>query len=38
MTALMVDVRALDVSFGSTQVLHGVDLASKRGRTVGDRR
>lgn len=35
MTALMVDVRALDVSFGSSQVLHGVDLAVAPGRTVG---
>ena len=35
MTALMIDVRALDVSFGSTQVLHGVDLAVEPGRTVG---
>ncbi len=35
MTALMVDVRGLDVSFGSTQVLHGVDLGVTRGRTVG---
>ena len=35
MSALMVDVRGLDVTFGSTQVLHGVDLAVERGRTVG---
>lgn len=31
----MVDVRALDVAFGSTTVLHGVDLRLERGRTVG---
>jgi ABC-type glutathione transport system ATPase component len=31
----MIDVRGLDVSFGSAQVLHGVDLRLERGRTVG---
>lgn len=35
MTANMVEVRALDVTFGDTRVLHGVDLALARGRTVG---
>ena len=35
MTEPMVDVRALDVDFGSVRVLHGVDLAVARGRTVG---
>lgn len=35
MSAPMVDVRGLDVDFGSTRVLHGVDLAVERGRTVG---
>ncbi|MET0829483.1 MAG: ATP-binding cassette domain-containing protein [Microbacterium sp.] len=35
MTGPMVDVRGLDVAFGSAQVLHGVDLAVERGRTVG---
>lgn len=34
-TAPMIDVRALDVAFGSTTVLHGVDLRLERGRTVG---
>ncbi|MFJ4220100.1 ABC transporter ATP-binding protein [Curtobacterium luteum] len=31
----MVDVRGLDVAFGSTTVLRGVDLRLDRGRTVG---
>jgi ABC-type glutathione transport system ATPase component len=31
----MIDVRGLDVAFGSTTVLHGVDLRLDRGRTVG---
>ena len=31
----MVEVRGLEVSFGSVQVLRGVDLAVERGRTVG---
>ena len=35
MSAPMVDVRGLDVDFGSTRVLHGVDLSVERGRTVG---
>ena len=35
MTGPMVDVRGLDVAFGSVQVLHGVDLAVERGQTVG---
>lgn len=35
MSGLMIDVRGLDVSFGSVQVLHGVDLGVDRGRTVG---
>ena len=35
MTGRMVDVEGLDVSFGSVQVLHGVDLSVGRGRTVG---
>ncbi|WP_119696322.1 ABC transporter ATP-binding protein [Microbacterium halotolerans] len=35
MTGPMVEVRGLDVAFGSVQVLHGVDLAVERGRTVG---
>jgi len=34
-TAPMIDVRALDVAFGSTTVLRGVDLRLERGRTVG---
>ncbi|SKA97552.1 ABC transporter [Agreia bicolorata] len=32
---VMVDVRGLDVSFGSARVLRGVDLRLERGRTVG---
>jgi ABC-type glutathione transport system ATPase component len=32
---LMIDVRGLDVAFGSAQVLRGVDLRVERGRTIG---
>lgn len=35
MTELMVEVRALDVSFGATRVLHGVSVNIPAGRTVG---
>ena len=35
MSGYMVDVRGLDVAFGDTRVLRGVDLALARGRTVG---
>ncbi|PUB24838.1 ABC transporter family protein [Promicromonospora sp. AC04] len=35
MSANMVEVRGLDVTFGDTRVLHGVDLALAKGRTVG---
>ena len=35
MSEPMVDVRGLDVAFGSAQVLRGVDLRLERGRTVG---
>ncbi|MCW4385936.1 ATP-binding cassette domain-containing protein [Salinibacterium sp. SYSU T00001] len=35
MTDLMLDVRGLDVTFGSTTVLHGVDVTLAKGRTVG---
>lgn len=35
MTEPMIDVRGLDVAFGSTRVLRGVDLRLERGRTVG---
>jgi ABC-type glutathione transport system ATPase component len=34
-TDAMIDVRGLDVAFGQTTVLHGVDLRLGRGRTVG---
>ncbi|WP_267419706.1 MULTISPECIES: ABC transporter ATP-binding protein [unclassified Curtobacterium] len=34
-TDAMIDVRGLDVTFGQTTVLHGVDLRLGRGRTVG---
>lgn len=35
MSRLMVDVKGLDVAFGSTRVLRGVDLELEAGRTVG---
>ncbi|RKT35835.1 ABC transporter family protein [Microbacterium sp. AG1240] len=35
MTALMVDVRGLEVSFGGTRVLHDVSLALEKGSTIG---
>lgn len=31
----MVEIHGLDVSFGATRVLHGIDLVLERGRTVG---